>query len=284
MLFTKKEFLFIALFIAAGLTTTLSAQQLKTPAASPGQTLTQDFGLSQITIDYSRPGVKGRVIFGDLVPYGKIWRTGANGSTTITFGDDVSIDGHKVPAGKYSLYTIPGKDMWTVMLNKDLTLGGNVGEYDQSKEVLRIMVRPQMFPASVETFTISINNVKPSSAEILLLWDRTMVPIQVETDIDTKIMADIDKLISKDNRPYYQAASYYYDNNKDLNKAYEWVKKATEQNPNAYWIQALKTKIELKQNNKTAAAASAQKIIDMATKAGNNDYVKIGQDLLMKAK
>lgn len=265
-------------------TTAMNAQQLKTPAPSPGQTLTQDFGLSQITIDYSRPGVKGRVIFGDLVPFGKIWRTGANGSTTITFGDDVTIEGHNVKAGKYSLYTIPGKDMWTVMLNKDLELGGNVGEYDPAKEVCRFTVRPMSFPVKVETFTIGINNVKPTSADILLLWDNTAVSFTVTTDIDTKIMADIDKIFSKDSKPYFQAASYYYENNKDLNKAYEWVKQAAEQMPKAYWIQTLKAKIELKQNNKAAAAMSAQKVIDLAKQGGNDDYVKIGQDLLSKAK
>jgi hypothetical protein len=261
-----------------------NAQTLKMPAPSPSQTIKQSFGLGDISIDYSRPLVKGRVIFGDLVPYGKVWRTGANASTKITFSDDVNFGGQDVKAGTYALYTIPGKSSWTLMLYSDLTLGGNVAEYDKEKEVLRINVVPKSTDAKVESFTIGLAKVKPTSASLELTWDYTKVSVKISTEIESRIMKNIDAIMAADARPYYQAASYYFENGKDISKAKVWVDKAAEQNPKAFWVRLLKAKIELKMGDKKAAIASANEVVALATEAKNDDYVKMANKLISEAK
>jgi hypothetical protein len=264
-------------------TCTVNAQGLKVPAPSPSQTIKQSFGLGDISVEYSRPAVKGRVVFGDLVPYGKVWRTGANAATKLTFSDDISFGDVPVKAGTYALYTIPGKSTWTVMLYSDLTLGGNTAEYKQEKEVARISVPAKYTEAKTESFTINIAKVKPTTATLELLWENTRVPIKIATEIDGKVMKNIDAAMANDTRPYFQAASYYFDNNKDLGKAKMWVEKATEQNPKAYWVRLLKAKIELKMGDKKAAIATANEVVAMATEAKNDDYVKMAKELIAKA-
>ena len=264
-------------------TCTVNAQGLKVPAPSPSQTIKQSFGLGDISVEYSRPAVKGRVVFGDLVPYGKVWRTGANAATKLTFSDDISFGDVPVKAGTYALYTIPGKSTWTVMLYSDLTLGGNTAEYKQEKEVARISVPAKYTEAKTESFTINIAKVKPTTATLELLWENTRVPIKIATEIDGKVMKNIDAAMANDTRPYFQAASYYFDNNKDLGKAKMWVEKATEQNPKAYWVRLLKAKIELKMGDKQAAIATANEVVAMATEAKNDDYVKMAKELIAKA-
>lgn len=260
------------------------AQTLKVPAPSPSQTLKQAFALSEITIEYSRPSAKGRVIFGDLVPYGKIWRTGANNSTQITFGENVKVNGKDISAGTYALYTMPGKDAWEVMLYKDLKLGGDVAEYKTENEVARFTVKPSGITEKVETFTILISNMSSKSANIDLCWENTKVTLSVEADIDATIMKNIETVLSKDARPYYAAANYYYENNKDLNKALEWANKAVENNPKAYWQWLLKAKIHMKLNDKKAATEAANKVKELATADQNDDYVKMADKILNEAK
>lgn len=260
------------------------AQTLKTPALSPLQTLKQAFALSDISIEYSRPSAKGRVVFGDVVPFGKIWRTGANGATKITFGEDVKVEGTKVAAGTYAIYSIPNKDNWEIMLYKDLKLGGNVADYKKENEVLRMVVKTSAVTEKVETFTINVANITPTTSSIEFTWEKTRVNMNIVADIDSTIMKTIDATVNTDNRPYYAAATYYYENGKDLKVALEWVKKAVEQNPKAYWVMTLKGKIELKLNDKAAATASAEKVIAMAKEGKNDDYVKIGEKLLADAK
>lgn len=262
----------------------VSAQTLKTPAPSPLQTLKQAFALSDITLEYSRPSAKGRVVFGDVVPFGKIWRTGANGATKVTFGEDVKVEGTKIAAGTYAVYSIPNKDKWEIMLYKDLKLGGNVSEYKTENEVLRISVKPTAVTEKVETLTINIADITATTSNIELTWEKTRVAIKIVADIDSTIMKNIDATVNTDNRPYYAAANYYYENNKDMKVALGWVNKAIEQNPKAYWVMALKAKIEIKLNDKTAATATAEKVIAMAKEGKNDDYVKIGEKLLADAK
>jgi hypothetical protein len=260
------------------------AQTLKVPAPSPSQTIKQSFGLGDISVDYSRPAVKGRVVFGDLVPYGKVWRTGANAATKLTFSDDITFGDVPVKAGTYALYTIPGKSSWTVMLYSDLTLGGNVADYNKEKEVARIVVTPKATESKTESFTINIAKVKPTSATIELLWDYVRVPVKITTEIDSKVMKNIETSLANDTRPYFQAATYYYDNDKDLSKAKMWVDKAVEQYPKAFWVRMLRAKIELKMGNKQAAIASANEVIELATEAKNDDYVKMAKKLIVEAK
>ena len=267
----------IAAFSLAGIET--QAQKLNIPAASPAGSIKQSVGLSEISIDYSRPGVKGRVIFGDLVPYGKTWRTGANSSTKITFGEDSKLEGTAVPAGTYALYTIPDKDEWTIILSKNTTLWGDFG-YKQDEDLLRVKVKPTALNYKVETFTINFADVTSNSANIELLWDQTRVAFKVTVDVDTKVMKNIESTMAKDQRPYTQAANYYYDNDKDLKQALTWVNKDIEQNPKSFSSYLLQAKINYKLKDKVAGKASADKTIQLATDAKNDDYVKMAQKLI----
>lgn len=262
----------------------VSAQQLKVPAPSPLQTIKQAFALSDITIEYSRPGVKNRVIFGDVVPFGKTWRTGANQTTKITFGEDVKVEGNPVTAGTYGIYSVPNKDSWDIMFYKDLTLAGNVAEYKAENEVLRFKVKPSALANKVETFTINFADVTPSTLNVELLWEQTRVAFSVVADIDSKIMKNIEANVTKDSRPYFQAASYYYETNKDLKQALVWADKAIEQNPKAYWVVMLKAKIQAKAKDNKAAITTAEQVIALAKEDKNDDYVKMAEKLIAEAK
>lgn len=264
-------------------TITVNAQQLKVPAPSPTQTLDQNFALSNIKIEYSRPSAKGRVIFGELVPFGKIWRTGANASTKVTFGEDVKVEGSALAAGTYALYTIPNKDSWEIMFYNDLKLGGNVADYKTENEVLRVKVKPAAYGAKVETFTINVADITSSAANIELIWENTRVAVNVVADIDSKIMKNIDNSLAADSRPYFQAAGYYYDNNKDLNKALEWANKAIEQNPKAFYMVHLKAKIQVKLKDYKGAIATAEQSKALAKEAKNDDYVAMNEKLIAEA-
>jgi hypothetical protein len=258
--------------------------QLKTPAPSPLQSIKQNFALSEIGIEYSRPSAKGRIVFGDVVPFGKIWRTGANSSTKITFGEDVKVEGQNVAAGTYALYSIPNKDNWEFMLYKDLTLGGNTGEYKKENEVIRFSVKPSSLTEKVETFEINVAGITSSSAIIELRWENTKAAFNVVADIDSKIMKNIEKNVINDSRPYYQAASYYYENNKDLKLALEWADKAASQNPKAYWVLLLKAKIQAKSNDKNGAAATAAQVVTLAKEDQDDAYVKMGEQIIADSK
>ncbi|MBN8822321.1 MULTISPECIES: DUF2911 domain-containing protein [unclassified Spirosoma] len=258
--------------------------QLKIPAASPSQTTKQSFALGEITLEYSRPATKGRAIFGDLVPFDKVWRTGANATTKITFSNDVKVGGKEVKAGTYGLFTIPGKSSWQVMLSKDLNLGANVADYKVANEVARVEVKPTTLPFKVETFTINIADILPNSATLEIMWDKTRVAVPLSADIDQTITQNIKASMASEKPAYFEAASYYYETNRDLPQALAWVTKATEQNPSAFWIMLLKARIELKMNEKKNAIASAQKTVELATAAKNGDYVKMANDLIASAK
>jgi hypothetical protein len=270
--------------LAATLAFNANAQTLKVPAPSPKQTLEQDFALSTIKIEYSRPSVKGRTVFGDVVPFGKTWRTGANQSTKITFGEDVKVEGKELKAGTYAVYTVPNRDSWDVMFYKDLTLGGDVAEYKTENEVARVSVKPTALANKVETFTINVADITPSMANVEMCWENTRAAFKVVADNDAKIMKNIETALAADSRPYYQAATYYYDNNKDLNQALAWVNKAAENNPKAYWIQHMKAKIQLKMKDTAGAIASAEKSMAMAKEDKNDDYVKLNEKLIADAK
>ncbi len=266
-----------------GIFTLTANAQLKLPAPSPTQTLDQNFALSNIKIEYSRPSAKGRVVFGDVVPFGKIWRTGANASTKITFGEDVKVEGSALAAGTYALYTVPNKDGWEILFYNDLKLGGNVADYKTENEVLRVKAKPVAISNKVETFTINVADIASSSANIELLWENTRVAFGVVSDIDSKVMKNIETSLAADARPYFQAAGYYYDNNKDLNKALEWVNKAVEQNPKAFYMVHLKAKIQLKLKDYKGAIATAEQSTILAKEAKNDDYVAMNQKLIAEA-
>lgn len=284
MMTTTKRTFFAAAIAAASMLSFGADAQLKVPAPSPTQTIKQAFALSDITLEYSRPGAKGRVVFGDLVPYGKVWRTGANGATKITFADDVKVDGYALKAGTYALYTIPNRDEWEIMFYKDLTMGGNVSAYEKDDEVLRVKAKTKEIETKTETFTINFTDINPTSLNLEFAWSRTRVKVPITTEIDSRIMKNIENTVVNDSRPYYQAASYYYENDKDMKQALAWVEKAAEQYPKAYWVAALKGKIQLKMKDYSGATETANKVIAMATEDKNDDYVKIGQKIKADAK
>ena len=256
--------------------------QLRTPAPSPTQTIKQDFGLSSVELIYSRPGMKGRKIFGDLVPWNKVWRTGANNATRIKFNDDVTFGGQTLKAGEYALYTVPGENEWEIIINKGSANWGT--EYKQEDDIFRVKAKPMKLDQPVESFTMQFANVKPTSTDLRIMWDRTAVAVPITTDIDKKVMAQIDNLIKKDNRPYFQAAMYYMDNGKDLNQSLQWFDKAIEQNPNGYWIYHQKANALAKLGKKDEAKSTAQRSMQLARDQKNDDYVKLNEKLLADLK
>ena len=264
-------------FAACGLL--MAEAQLKTPAPSPTQTVKQDFGLASVELSYSRPGIKGRKIFGDLVPFNKVWRTGANSATTLTFGDDVTIGGTKIAAGKYGLLTIPGKKTWIVIISKQTDVTSPAA-YKQDQDVVRVNVEPMRSREKVETFTIEFANIAPTKMDLQIKWDKTEVSLPITTEIDSKVMAKIEELMKTDKPPYYNAAMYYMDNGKDLNQALEWFTKAADANPKAYWIQYQRANCLAKLGRKEEAIQASEKSKAIATEEKNDDSVKLNEKLL----
>jgi tetratricopeptide (TPR) repeat protein len=258
------------------------AQTIKTPAPSPTQSVKQDFGISTIELNYSRPGMKGRKIFGDLVPYGKVWRTGANSATRLKFSDDVSIGGQVLKAGEYALYTVPNEKEWEIIINKGSANWGT--DYKQEDDIFRVKATSVKLDQPVETFTMQFANVKSGSADLQIMWDKTLVSVPITSDIDKKVMAQIDAAMNKDSRPYYQAAMYYLETGKDLNQALTWFDKAIEQNPTAYWVYHQKANALAKMGKKAEAKTTAQKSMDLAKTAKNDDYVKLNEKLIADLK
>lgn len=247
----KLQLTLLSLALATGFT---YAQNLKFPAASPHQTVTQAVGISEIGVDYSRPSAKGRVIFGSngIVPYQTFWRTGANAPTKLTLGADATINGTKIPAGTYSLFTYPNAAEWTVVLNKNLNVYGESSR-NKAEDVAVLKVTPQKTNSYVEVFTIDFSKLSSTGATMDITWENTKVPLNIEFDYDAELTQNIEKAMSKDNRPYFSAASYYYNNNKDMNKALTWVSKAYENSNHAYYIGVQKAKIQLKLGDKKGA-------------------------------
>lgn len=272
-----KKISLLAAFALAILT--VGAQDITTPQPSTTQTMKQNFSTGFVELSYSRPNVKGRKIFGDLVPYGKVWRTGANSATTLNFSEDVSIGGKEIKAGKYGLLTIPGETEWTVIITKDITVTSPAA-YKMENDVVRFTAKPMAFPMSEETFTINFDNVTGSSIGVYMIWDKTIVSFPITTNTEARVMKQIDDAMNKDSRPYFAAAQYYYENGKDLKKAGEWIDKSIADNPNAFWMTLLKARILAKSGDKAGAKAAAQKTVELATKAQNDDYVKMANDMI----
>lgn len=249
--------------------------QITTPQPSPTSTVQQAVGITNFTVTYSRPGAKGRTVFGgEIVPFDKEWRTGANSATMINFDDKVKMEGNEIPAGKYSLFTIPSKNEWTVIINKDIS-GSSVR--DASKDLVSFKVKPQALPMHVETFTISFNEFTNTGAFLDLSWEKTLVRIKIETDVDTKVMEQIQKFakspMSAVGRNYFAAATYYLENGKDMKQALEWVNKAAEINPQAYWILHTKALIQGKLGDYKAAIETAEASKKIATEQKDDAYI-----------
>jgi len=275
-----KKFMLAALLVGSIMT---SQAQLRTPAPSPLQTIKQDFGLGSIEIAYSRPAMKGRKIFGDLVPFGNVWRTGANSATTLQFSDEVTIGGVKLAPGKYGLLSIPNKDSWTLIISKQTDVT-SPSAYKQEMDVVRVNVPVSKTNDRTENFMIQVDNIKPTQCQIELSWDQVKVALTVDTDIDTRIMQQINTAMQGEKPPYFNAAMYFMDNGKDLNQALSWFEKAATATPTAYWVLHQLANCQAKLGKKAEAKASAQKSKELALAAKNMDYVKLNDKLLAELK
>jgi len=271
------------LLTAAAVFLALNSHAQLTPQPSSTQTITQQFGLGTITLTYSRPNVKGRKIFGYVEPYNTVWRTGANSATTIRFSDDVSIEGHPVPAGEYGLFSIPGENQWTIILSKKPKQWGAY-TYSQADDYLRFAVKPVQLPRPVETLTLAFENMFPTNGELHLLWENTFLAIHMTVDIDAKVMARIDSAMQTDKKPYYDAVIYYWNNNKDMNKALEWANQMDKIPGMPPMVAKLwKARVLLKKGDKDAAVATAQEGVKAANEMKSDEYVRLNQEVITEA-
>ena len=256
----------------------LSTAQVKMPAPSPTQTVKQEFGIGSIELTYSRPSAKGRKIYGDLVPYNKLWRTGANAATKIVFSEPVEIGGKKLDSGTYVLYSIPGEVSWEVILNKGLQNWGIDG-YKESEDVVRFNVIPRKMKTKLESFTMEFSDVKPESVMLDIKWEKTGVSIPIVANFKDKVRAQIEAAMKTDKKPYWAAAQFYNEYVGNLPMALENVTKAIEGNKEAFWMWIYKAKIQKAMGDKTGAMESSKKSMELATAAKNDDYVKMNKDL-----
>lgn len=270
---------FITTVLVAAVCSTGFAQ-VKAPQSSPKAMITQTVGLTEVTIDYSRPSAKGRTIFGDLVPFGKLWRTGANSNSIITFSDDVMIDGKALPKGKYAIYTVPKADNWDVIFYKDTDNWGNPESYDEAKIALKTTAKPQMLNNRLETFTIALNNLDNNFAHLEISWEKTLVAVKIDVPTEKTTMASINKALNGPSAAdYYAAGTYYFQSNGDMKKALEYVDKAlgmSEQK--AFWQLRQKSLIQAKLGDKKGAIETAKLSLAAAETAKNNDYVKMNKE------
>lgn len=256
----------------------VNAQSVTFPQPSPTASFSQNFATSKVEVSYSRPSAKGRKVFGDLVPFGKLWRTGANGATTISFGEDVQINGADVKAGKYGLLTIPGETEWTVIITKDLTVTSE-SAYKQENDVTRFAVKTARLNDAVETFTIEMANIQNKQANVVIKWENTAVSFEVVSNYDARLSKQIEESMAKDTRPYSQAASYYLESGKDLNKALEWINIAIASYPKAYWNLYTKAKIQNAMKDYNGAMASSTESWNLAKEGGDGSYMKNNEKL-----
>ncbi len=265
------------------------APRVDFPALSPASTLKQRVGLTDVEIVYSRPGVKGREIFGGLEAYGKVWRTGANTATKISLSTPVKFGGTSVPAGSYALYSIPGPDEWTVILNK-VTGQWGAYTYNVSNDLVRVTVKPVKLAERVETFTIDINDIRSQSATLNLVWEKTRVPVPLEFDVASTLVPQIEALMSSNARKtpqqYFGAATFYFENGLDLPKAKAWIEEATKGARPAFYMVHLKAKILAKLGDKAGAKAAAEQSSELAIAAEGpkSGFVKMNNDLIASLK
>ncbi len=275
-----KKFIFVFAMLIANYAI---EAQVKTPQPSPKSLIQQTVGLTEVEIEYSRPSAKGRIIFGDLVPFGKLWRTGANANTTVSFSDDVVIKGTTLKKGKYALYTTPKADMWEVVFYSATDNWGTPENWDANKVVVLTNVDPISLGNSVETLTIAVNNLTNDSATLDIAWEKTMVSVKFEVPTQKSAMASIEKALAGPTAgDYFSSAQYYFQSNGDLNKALEYVNKAISMvklgSDVPFWHLRQKSLIQAKLGDKAGAIATAKLSLAGAQKEKNDDYVKMNND------
>lgn len=272
----------LLLFMACATMYSVNAQ-VKTPAPSPFSKIEQKVGLTDVTLEYSRPGVKGRTVFGDLVPYGKIWRTGANARTKITFSTDATVDGQTLKAGSYSVFTIPNAESWDVIFYSDGKESGTPEELESEYVAAKTNVKAHPIPFNVESFTIDLNNLTNGGARLEFIWEKTWVGVDITVPTDNAVLASINNVMSGPGaNDYYSSAVYYLKENKDIEKAKEWIDKAidmTKDKPR-FWMLRQQSLIHAKAGDTKGAIAAAKSSLEHSEKAGNADYVKMNKDSL----
>ena len=275
-----KKLFITALFVA----TTIGVDaQVKTPQSSPLAKVEQVVGLTTVQLEYYRPSAKGRTVYGDLVPYGKNWRTGANGNSTVSFSDDVTIDGKVLKKGKYAIFTTPKADNWDIYFYSDTNNWGLPEKWDDSKVALKLTVKPETLSKSVESFTIALNNLTNESGTLDISWERTNVSIPFSVPTNAAAMASIEKALAGPTAAdYFAAAQFYYQSNNDNAKALTWINKAVSMTPEGrdtpFWYLRMKSLIQAKAGDKKGAIATAKESLALSVKAGNADYEKMNKD------
>ena len=255
--------------------------QIETPQPSPFSKTKQKVGLTDVVLEYSRPSMKGRTIFGGLVPYDQLWRTGANARTKITFSDDVTIGGQEVKAGSYAIFTKPGQSSWEVIFYDEADGWGTPQEWDEAKVAAKTTAEVVTMPMDVETYTMSFDDLHNNGATLGFIWANTYVGVPFEVPTAPKAMKSIESVMSGPSaNDYYQAAAYYYAEGQDLDKAQKWVDKAVAMNDDAFWVMRLQSLIYAKNGNKDKAIEAAKRSMEVAKAAGNQDYVKMNKESL----
>ncbi len=272
----------LVLFLLAIAASFTMEAQIQTPAPSPASKLVQTVGLTEVAVDYSRPSMRGRKVFGNLVPFDKLWRTGANGYTLISFDTDVTIGEQDVKAGKYSIFTKPGMKNWEVFFYTDTQGGGTPSDWDESKVVAKVTVPVWPMEMNIETFTITLDDLTTGGANLGVMWEKTYVAIPIGVPSDAAVMSSIDAALAGPKAgDFYQAAVYYSSEGKDINKAKEWMEKAMAMTEKpAFWQLRQQSLIQAKAGDKKGAIATAKKSMEGAKAAGNDDYVKMNMDSL----
>ncbi len=274
--YTMKKLLLLCVAVLAFVAS--ASAQIKTPASSPSCKITQEVGLIKVDVDYSRPSAKGRKVFGELVPFGDIWRTGANSATKLTFSDDVMLGGNKVAKGTYALYTIPMEKEWTIIIYKNTTLGGNLKKVKDDELAAKFNVPSARLNDAVESFSIEFDNLRNAGGDMILSWEKTKVVIPITLETDAKVLADIKKVMAgPDAGAYYAAGRYYFEEKKDMKQALEWVNKSLEMGGDKFWILRMKSQIQAELNMYKDAVATAEKSLELAKADGNMDYVRMNE-------
>ena len=255
--------------------------QIQTPQPSPGAEIEQVIGLTEIEVDYSRPAMRGRTIFGDLVPYGKLWRTGANQRTKFSTSTDITVQGEALKKGSYGLLSVPNADSWDIIFYTEADGGGAPRDFDESKVALRVKAKPENTGYDMENFTIAFGDLADGSTGMMyIIWEKTRVSLKIATPAKEMAMKSIDDVMAGEPtaNDYFQAAAFYHEAGEDMDKALEWVNKAVEMNPDAFWMSRRKSLIQADMGDKKGAVETAKVSLAGAEKAGNADYVKMNQE------
>ncbi|WP_414661414.1 DUF2911 domain-containing protein [Horticoccus sp. 23ND18S-11] len=285
-LFTSRSPLFLAALLSIGstcVTTAAEAPKLTFPDASPAITMKQRVGVTDIEVSYARPSMKGRKIFGGLVPLGQIWRTGANTATKVTFSTPVKLNGVAVPAGTYELFTIPNAAEWTIILHKNMSQWGSYA-YDAKNDVARATAKPVALPTAVESLAIGFNDLRDTSATMYIAWEKTRVPLTLEVDTVGLLRPQIEAAMKADGKkPYFPAAMFYFENNVDLKQALAWMNAGLAEQPEAFWMVYRKGLLLAKMGDKAGAIAAAKQSIELASKKSGelkDEYVRLNEALI----